>query len=208
MDADTRETVWDMREVRTEHAGGAQKNRLFDGIVTLDAGDYIAYYLTDDSHAYRDWNAAQPVGGEYWGLTLLAEGGADRVPTYAERENPSALAQITRVRGGERERQHFTLDQRTEVRIYALGEGDPDEMYDYGWIEDARTGRAVWEMTYRTTERAGGAKKNRRAELTLTLPAGDYELRYRTDDSHAFGDWNATPPDDPLHWGISVFRAR
>lgn len=209
VDADTRETVWDMREERTQHAGGAQKNRVFDGVVTLDAGDYIAYYLTDDSHAYREWNTAPPVGGEYWGLTLMASGGKDRIRTFAEREreNPNAIAQITRVRDGERERQRFTLDRATAVRIYALGEGDDDEMYDYGWIENAETERAVWEMTYRTTERAGGAKKNRIADVTLTLPAGEYDLRYRTDGSHAFGDWNAAPPDDPLHWGITVYRA-
>ncbi len=81
-------------------------------------------------------------------------------------------------------------------------------MFDYGWIEGTKTGRAVWEMTYRTTERAGGARKNRLADVTLTLPAGAYELHYRTDGSHAFGDWNAAPPDDPLHWGITVYRAR
>ncbi len=95
MDADTRDTVWDMRQTRTEHAGGAQKNRVFDGTVTLDAGDYIAYYLTDDSHAFGDWNAAPPVGGEYWGLTLLTENGKGRIRTFAERENPNAIAQIT-----------------------------------------------------------------------------------------------------------------
>ncbi len=209
VDADTRERVWDMRDGRTEHAGGAQKNRVFDGIVTLDAGDYIAYYVTDDSHAYRDWNASPPVGGEYWGLSLLTAEGADRIQTFAERDRTEAnvIAQITRVRDSDRGRQRFTLDRPTEVRIYALGEGSGDHMYDYGWIEDAETGRAVWEMTYRTTERAGGAKKNRMANVTLTLPAGDYELRYRTDGSHAFGDWNASPPDDPLYWGITVYRA-
>lgn len=209
VDADTRETVWDMREERTRHAGGGQKNRLFDGVVTLDAGDYIAYYLTDDSHSYRDWNTGPPAGGEYWGLTLMAEGGADRVRTFAETEyeNPNVIAQITRVRDSDRERQRFTLDRDTEVRIYAIGEGSGNDMYDYGWIEDAETGRAVWEMTYRMTDRAGGARKNRVADMTVLLPAGEYTLRYRTDGSHSFGDWNASPPDDPLHWGITVYRA-
>ena len=64
-------------------------------------------------------------------------------------------------------------------------------MVDYGWIEDAKSGRRVWEMTYRMTEHAGGAKKNRRFDGVIRLPAGEYVLRYETDGSHSFGDWNA-----------------
>jgi hypothetical protein len=43
------------------------------------------------------------------------------------------------------------------VRIYALGESSGRDLADYGWIEDVKTGKRVWEMTYRTTEPAGGA---------------------------------------------------
>ena len=93
------------------------------------------------------------------------------------------------------------------MRIYALGEVDGNEMADYGWIED-KASRRVWEMKYRVTEPAGGAAKNRRFDGTITLPAGDYMLHYRTDGSHAFGDWNAAPPDDPIAWGITVSRSQ
>ncbi|MDP9323015.1 MAG: hypothetical protein M3P13_05220, partial [Acidobacteriota bacterium] len=65
----------------------------------------------------------------------------------------------------------------------------------------------VWEMTYRITEHAGGAAKNRRFDGTVRLPAGDYVVKYETDESHSFGDWNAAPPDDPEMWGITIFRA-
>jgi hypothetical protein len=100
-----------------------------------------------------------------------------------------------------------SLDRETAVRIYALGEGTSGEMHDYGWIEDARTGRTVWELTYRMTEHGGGAQKNRRFDGVIKLPAGEYVLRYRTDGSHSFGSWNADPPEDPEAWGISVYRA-
>jgi len=40
----------------------------------------------------------------------------------------------------------------------------------------------------------------------ITLPAGDYVLRYRSDGSHSYNDWNSDPPDDPESWGIAVFR--
>lgn len=55
------------------------------------------------------------------------------------------------------------------------------------------------------TEPAGGAEKNRRYEGTMTLKAGEYILRYRSDGSHSFEDWNDDPPSDPINWGITVY---
>ena len=53
---------------------------------------------------------------------------------------------------------------------------------------------------------AGGAAKNRRFDGTITLPAGEYILKFESDGSHSFGDWNADPPDNPEAWGITIFR--
>jgi hypothetical protein len=201
--------IWDMKYDETEPAGGADKNRLVDRVVHFDKGDYTVYYVTDGSHSAEKWNASAPADGRRWGITLLsAEASLDRkaVTAHAETPDTSILAQLVRVRDDERPRQPFTLSQASDVRIYALGEGVGDEMVDYGWIEDAKSGKTVWEMTYRTTEPGGGASKNRRFEGTIKLPAGEYVLRYRTDDSHSFGEWNADPPDDPISWGITLYR--
>ena len=78
-------------------------------------------------------------------------------------------------------------------------------MFDYGSIED-EAGRTVWRMKYDDTDAAGGTDKNRMFDGVITLPAGSYVLRYRSDGSHSYGDWNANPPDDPESWGIAVFR--
>ena len=32
------------------------------------------------------------------------------------------------------------------MRIFAIGEGQAGEMFDYGWIEDVDKGSRVWEM--------------------------------------------------------------
>jgi len=61
-------------------------------------------------------------------------------------------------------------------------------------------------MTFGMTERAGGARKNRLVNASVYLERGDYELHYRTDDSHAFNDWNDDPPEDRAHWGITIYR--
>ena len=174
-------------------------------------GDYVVHYVSDDSHAFGDWNAAAPSDGQHWGITLLAaRGPAERsaATEYAEKADPSIVAQLVRVRDDENARKSFKLDRESQVRIYALGEGTGRNLADYGWIEDAKTGKTVWEMTYRTTEPAGGADKNRRFDGTVTLPAGEYVLRFETDGSHAFGAWNANPPDDPDMWGITVYRVK
>jgi hypothetical protein len=209
--AATRQKVWEMRYAETEPAGGDVKNRLADRTIRLDKGDYIVHYITDDSHSFREWNAAAPSDGQHWGITVLAAlGPLDRsaIGEFAERPDPSVVAQLVRMRDDENPRKAFRLDRESELRIYALGEGTGRTLADFGWIEDAKTGKAVWEMTYRVTEPAGGASKNRRFDGLIKLPAGDYLLRYETDGSHAFGSWNAAAPDDPEMWGITVYRVR
>ena len=61
-------------------------------------------------------------------------------------------------------------------------------------------------MTYRETEHAGGARKNRLFDRAIRLQAGQYTLVYQSDDSHSFGDWNSEAPDDPFYYGVTVFR--
>jgi hypothetical protein len=117
------------------------------------------------------------------------------------------LVQITRVRDHERRHRSLTLDRDTRIRIYALGEGNRDDMYDYAWIEDERTGRTVWEMTWRNTFHAGGARKNRVYDDEIVLDRGRYEVYYITDGSHSFNDWNASRPDDPINWGVTIWVA-
>jgi hypothetical protein len=209
--AATHQKVWEMRYADTESAGGDAKNRAVDRAIHLEKGDYVVHYVSDDSHAFDDWNAAAPSDAQHWGITLLvARGPLDRsaVTEYVEKPDPSVVAQIVRVRDDENPRKPFRLDRETQVRVYALGEGSGRSLADYGWIEDAKTGKTVWEMAYRATEPAGGAAKNRRFDGIITLPAGDYVLRFETDGSHSFGSWNANPPDEPDMWGITLYRVR
>ncbi len=92
------------------------------------------------------------------------------------------------------------------MRIYALGEGRTGRMFDYAWIEDARSGKAAWEMTYRKTGHAGGARKNRVFDDVIMLKAGEYLLCYESDDSHSFKNWNAAPPRDRGNYGATIYR--
>ena len=210
VDAATGETVWEMTYRNTEHAGGASKNRMFDDLITLPAGTYTAYYLTDGSHAYRNWNSSAPFEPDHYGLSIYAADKTSSIKLVSEREladNTNILARITRVGNSERRRVRFSLDKKTRVNIYALGEGMSGEMYDYAYIIDLESGRDVWEMRYRRSDHAGGADKNRMVRDDIKLGPGEYEVVYESDGSHSFGRWNASPPRDQMNWGVTISMA-
>ncbi len=206
--AKTGEIVWNMDYDLTENAGGAGKNRLFDGVIALEQGSYLAFFTTDDSHSYRDWNQDEPNDPEGWGIRIYTIGTSEDekyVKPYDPEREKNILVQIIRVRDDEHIRKEFKLDKPTNLRIYALGEGDWDEMYDYAWIEDFNTGKVVWKMIHSETRRAGGDSKNRLYDGTIRLKAGKYIVHYQTDDTHAFGSWNTSPPRDQANWGITIY---
>lgn len=207
MNIDTHEKVWEFNERHSKYAGGDEKNRMINEEIELEAGTYIAYYVTDGSHSYRDWNAAPPLIPELWGLSILAmddNKNFELLDSFSS-SNGNVLAEIIRMRDREYERKTFTLDKESKIRIYAIGEGDGGEMYDFGWIKSRETGKIVWEMTYRNTDAAGGARKNKLFDGTIILPAGEYIVYYETDGSHSYRDWNSSAPHDQEHYGISIY---
>jgi hypothetical protein len=208
-DARTREKVWTMEIDKTHHAGGASKNRFVDEVVVLPRGAYLVSYITDDSHSYHDWNSDPPFDPEHYGITIMGFGSRFNpasVGEYNPERDNIVIAQIVRVGDDADERREFAVEKTTRVRIYALGEGLNKRLYDYGWIEDAATGRIVWEMDYSRTFHAGGHRKNRMMNTTTVLEKGRYLLRYQSDDSHSYRDWNVDPPEDQPSWGITVYR--
>ncbi len=208
LDATTRKPVWQMKLHDMHHAGGSDKNRMVDEVISLDAGSYLVHYVTDGSHSYEDWNAAAPSYPALWGITVLSPRGPvdrDVVRPYDDGDNDAVVARIVGVRDDELHEQWFTLEQDAEVRVYAIGEGGASGMSDYAWIENA-DGYVVWQMAYSDTDHAGGAQKNRVFDGILRIAAGEYRLVYRSDDSHSFGDWNMSPPDDAYNYGVTIFR--
>ncbi len=204
--------AWRMTYDESEAGGGATKNRVYAGTLHLEPGIYTAYARTDGSHSYGGgWNAGEPMDAEYWGLTIGAAAAKDSVLitrlTDDDDRIPGVLARVTRVRGGRTGETRFHLDRRTGVAVYAVGEGSGGDMYDYGVIRDS-LGREVWRMQYEETEAAGGASKNRRIERSVSLEPGSYTLRFETDGSHGWKDWNSDPPEDPLSYGITLFREK
>lgn len=100
------------------------------------------------------------------------------------------------------------LEVKTESTywIMAVGEIDRTSRADFAWIENEAKD-TVWLMgDYENTFHAGGASKNRIEITSITLPAGQYTLRYLTDDSHAYGKWNEPAPTQTSLYGVVVIQ--
>jgi hypothetical protein len=208
VDDNTNSIVWEMTYQNTEYAGGASKNRVFDGIVKLPAGLYTMVYVTDGSHSFEDWNSRAPYDSENYGISIYdikgeLDEGSFRI-TEKRGEKGDVLVRMVRLRNDARVSKTFTLSKPSRVRIYAIGEGDKSEMYDFGWIERLSDKQVIWEMTYRNTRPAGGAAKNRKFDSNLMLDKGQYEVNFVTDGSHSYNNWNAAKPQDPESWGITI----
>jgi hypothetical protein len=207
-DARTRIRVWEMSMDKSQFAGGARKNRRQVETIQLPAGDYEASFITDDSHSPADWNAAPPCDPSMYGLTLAVPADAELAAvSLTEPLNWSVVAELVKVGNDQDRSTSFNLASPQSLRVYALAEGNGDEMADEAWIEDA-AGKHIWTMEPKRTQHAGGATKNRQADEVISLPKGSYTLRFRTDDSHAFGHWNDDAPWDSEHYGMTVYAAK
>ncbi len=90
--------------------------------------------------------------------------------------------------------------------VMCVGEGDNTGMADFGWILSG-TKDTVWKMLdYGKTRYAGGGLKNRIIIEEIDLNPGAYTVHYKTDDSHAFNQWNDSPPDETKLYGIALIK--
>ena len=224
----TGERVWEMTyEASQPEEENPGSNRFELAFLDLKPATYTLYFNTDNSHAFGDWRNGPPAHPERWGVTLFPF--ADTLAEDAVRILSPSLPPLAKVPSGplpplpppgtgdvlfKRIRlgnnvdfeAPLHLDEPTLLRIYALGELTSYDRYDYGQIKRADTGETVWEMTLQNTMPAGGHENNRRFDGTLRLPAGDYMVYFRTDGSHAYGDFNGEGPENPAAWGISIER--
>jgi hypothetical protein len=95
------------------------------------------------------------------------------------------------------------LDQKM-VKI-KKGEIENERTFaDYGWIENEK-GVKIWEMNALHSTYAGGAFKNNKVDTTLHLKAGKYVLKYITDESHSYNNWDSPPPTTSFY-GIVIYN--
>ncbi len=207
--ATTGETVWSMDPDNCQAAGGAQKNVVSKGEVTLEPGLYRCSYVTDSTHAWGDWNLSPPDDPRRWGMVVKVEDVSSVMVVEPGAEfatDSNLLIRWTGVGDDARLSHDVVFDQSVRLAVFAMGEGSSREMYDAGRILDLETGQIVWEMTWDQSRPAGGVDKNRLVSTELDLKAGSYRFLYHTDGSHAFGSWNGSPPRNHYRYGMTIRR--
>lgn len=208
--AGTHEKIWQLDDRNSEPAGGHKKNVKFNDLIHLEKGQYVLHYISDDSHSYLAWNEAPPYEQELWGISLwpLEKSDEKYVKLFDadEMESENIIVEICRVGDSREISREFQIEKSGKVRVYAIGEGKAHRMYDTGWIENLDNGIVVWEMTYRKTENAGGASKNRMYNGPVYLEKGNYRVYFKTDGSHSYNDWNEALPRDQKSYGIKILR--
>lgn len=233
IDSETREVVWHMfDEIKDKDSRDLQGQIDFNFNVELDRGNYEAYFAAAHSSG-NDWNN----WGNTWALqnfndvvdkifdsrdrkkfrTGFAEDFYMKVSSSNLKsvsmdklladKKASSIVSFTQVRDDESLKKGFSLSAETDLRIYSVGELQKNETFDYFWIYNVETRETVFEMNYRNTDFAGGAKKNLKFDDVITLDKGSYMASFVTDDSHSFEKWNSLPPDDPQFWGAVVWPA-
>lgn len=91
---------------------------------------------------------------------------------------------------------YLLVKVRDNIKTYAKA------MFDYGSIEDLN-GKIIWKMDMQGSKPAGGALKNRLVDTIIKIKAGNYYLKYKTDESHSPTQWDSPPPNG-LFYGIKI----
>ena len=66
------DTIWSGYEGdKAYYAGGALKNRLRYDAITLEPGGYALHYISDNSHAFANFNETLPDSPEFWGISII-----------------------------------------------------------------------------------------------------------------------------------------
>lgn len=118
-----------------------------------------------------------------------------------------SLAEILKVTSSQNLSRKFSIEKPRDYLIVSVGEADrTDGAADYGWLED-NSGKVIWNMhDLKNFYHFDRAPKNKIAVNVIKLLPGNYTLHYKTDDSHAYGNWNAPAPADSNWWGIQLLK--
>ncbi|MGM0943564.1 MAG: two-component regulator propeller domain-containing protein [Bacteroidota bacterium] len=127
-----------------------------------------------------------------------------KIKTWLETDQEIAI--IEQVGPFEELTQGFEITERGTYFLVSVGEGDAASMADYGWLENSLGETIIGMKTIEDSFWAGGGLKNRLQIAQIELNPGSYSLRYTSDDTHHFGDWNEPEPEFLPLYGIAIFQ--
>ena len=123
---------------------------------------------------------------------------------------PSILWDGTRAAPTERKSWMFEVrEQGANVRLRAVAEAQGGNVTARAALERIGGGApdTLWSIRRAATTWAGGARRNRAADTTLSLARGLYRISFVDNGSHAWGEWAANPPFVPPAYGLDMVGA-
>ncbi|MCK4661802.1 MAG: SpoIIE family protein phosphatase [Bacteroidales bacterium] len=63
--------IWKMNGTNSKHAGGDKRNKIEAKLLTLEKGNYILGYISDDSHSFEAWEADKPDKTNFYGTKIF-----------------------------------------------------------------------------------------------------------------------------------------
>ncbi|MBJ2175564.1 GAF domain-containing protein [Aureibaculum sp. A20] len=117
-----------------------------------------------------------------------------------------AIAKFLEVTDNQNLSQSFEITKSGTYLIVSIGEGDIGSMADFGSLENTVKDTLWISNNFNNTKYAGGGLKNRIEIQQIELEPGNYELKYRSDDSHSFGVWNEDAPTKTKLYGTILIQ--
>ena len=227
IDSDTRELVWELESRRTKSYMKNSLLRKKSTVEYLKAGSYELYYSVPNR---EHWGWGSFNGDFFDELSNLFDGDNDRRLRKRDiREcyvkltsdelqaadierfeidggHAGALIKHTQLGDSEFIKTGFMLSKSGKLRIYSLIEqpGKNEPPNPNSRIINMETRERVWEIDKWDTEYAGATEKNQLFNDEVKFEKGKYVLYVVTDGSHSYEEFNASPPYDPINWGITI----
>lgn len=206
-----RSLVWSMNSGNVEPGRGTLAH-VRDDTLVLGPGEYDVYFASFGVQARRGGPQQWRRDRRHWEFVLRAmDRQAPLAPLVgAGAGGTEALWRAAPLENDQRIERFFRVNESTQLSAYAIGqiERRPEvRQEDYSWIEEAVTGRRVWQLSESGSEPAGGSPANRRFRGPIALDTGYYRAVALTGQSHAYDAWVGNPPFDPGGWGLMLSGA-
>jgi len=224
-----------VRSILEEEDGSLWLGTWGDGVVKLDKNFKVTNWFKNDStnrnslsdHLVR--NLYKDINGKIWvgtnGLLHLLDPFTKSVKriydpilaTYPQNlfdiinqkiEIGNTTGEIIEVGNSQDLTSEFNITKPRNFLVISAGEGIPRDslMSDFGWLEDTK-GTLVWSAELSEDNyHLSGAFKNRFKTDVIRITPGSYKLKYKSDESHSYSNWNADAPYDSTFWGIRIFE--
>ena len=197
--------IWRLEEANSSPAGGGVVNRVHSSSLELLPGVYRMVFGVSNRQNHGNWSANPPWFPHNWGIKLGTPT-PESVRTFNPWDAGTPIASLLEAGDNEDFSITMTVNASLPIVVYSMGElRSDDSKYDYGSIYKEGRSTPIWEMSYSNSRLAGGDELNREAMAILTLEPGTYYVKYVSDGTHSFDDWNKSRPNNSERWGVAVF---